>query len=144
MSTTLYFDGLCEPVNPGGYCCYGYIIYDSNVEIAKGYGFTGKGTNNIAEYTALIEALKKAKELGIQSLTIRGDSLLVINQLSGEWTVRSPNIFPLFKEARTLIREFKSILLEWVPREKNEKADSLSRLAYQEVIEKHNKKRKGA
>jgi ribonuclease HI len=53
-----YCDGLCEPYNPGGYACYGWLSLDSDgQQIAQGYGGVARGagaTNNISEYSALI------------------------------------------------------------------------------------------
>jgi len=129
MSSKLYFDGSCRPYNPGGYCCYGYVLYVKG-KTYSGYGYIGRGTNNQAEYAGVIEGLKKSVKLGVKSLIVRGDSQLVINHLRGNGKVKAPNLFPFFSEAVSLSKEFDEVVFEWVPREKNKKADKLSRMAY--------------
>ena len=140
----LYFDGLCEPRNPGGVATYGFIVKDSegNV-ICKGKGVVGAGmfgddvTNNVAEYRALIEGLKCFKErIGKGELIVRGDSQLVIRQLKGEYKVKAKRILPLYDEVKRLIRGL-NVKFEWIPRELNEEADKLSREAFREFVGKH-------
>jgi len=91
--------------------------------------FIGRATNNIAEYQALITALKKAKELGAKKLLIRGDSELVIKQMKGEYRVRHPELKPLYEEAHQLLHQFKEAKLEHNLRDKNALADKLANLA---------------
>jgi ribonuclease HI len=91
----LYFDGLCEPQNPGGWVCYGWVLQDGDRVVASGRGVArGPGpdsTNNVAEYAALIAGLEALArlDLGAQGVEVRGDSQLVIHQVSGEWQCRS-------------------------------------------------------
>jgi ribonuclease HI len=92
-------------------------------EIAEGIGET---TNNVAEYTAVIEGLARAKELGARSVTLRSDSLLLINQLTGRYRVRSPHLQPLHRRARSIAAGFERISFEHVPREQNVEADRLA------------------
>lgn len=78
----VWIDGLCEPINPGGVACFGYVIKRSGSEIETGSGVVGTGpdmTNNVAEYTALIRALEKIRQLGLgkESVVVRSDSKLV-------------------------------------------------------------------
>ena len=138
----VYFDGLCEPVNPGGVATYGFVVKDGNSVVCEGKGLVGVGarvevaTNNVAEYTALIKALECLSERGLEGekLLIRGDSQLVIRQLKGEYKVRSERIKPLYERAKELLSRFDAEL-EWVPREKNAEADELSRKAFREYLE---------
>jgi ribonuclease HI len=92
-------------------------------EVGEGIGVT---TNNVAEYRAAIEALRRARALGAQALTLRSDSKLLIEQLSGRWRIKNPTLIRLHTEARELIRQFRSVTLEHVPRELNRKADRLA------------------
>ena len=89
----ILFDGLCEPVNPGGMATFGFVIIQDETQIAEGSGLVGSGegmTNNVAEYEAILSAIVKFKELGLnESLIIKGDSKLVINQSSGKWKIKS-------------------------------------------------------
>jgi len=133
---TLYFDGACLPFNPGGVASYGYAIISDEV-LYRGKGIAAeKGTNNVAEYTALIKGLEKALELGISKLIVRGDSQLVIYQMVGIYAVRSKRILPLWEKANDLAKKFKTIRFEWVPRDRNRIADDLSTQAYLEFVER--------
>jgi ribonuclease HI len=92
-------------------------------EIAEGLGET---TNNVAEYTALIRGLETAAELGAEDVTVKSDSLLLVNQLTGAFRVRTPHLQPLYERARELARGFPSVRFEHVPRDQNAEADRLA------------------
>jgi len=131
----VWIDGLCEPINPGGVACIGYIIKKGEKVLAKGSEVVGRGegmTSNMAEYMALIRALEKIVHLGLtrQEILIRSDSKLVVNQMSGDWAVKAPLILPLYRKAKTMTGAM-NIRFNWVPREQNTEADILSRAAYQ-------------
>jgi len=138
----VYFDGLCEPVNPGGVATYGFVAYwddgDGPLPLRRESGLVAVGclgqdaTNNVAEYTALIRALEfLAREgLTLADLSVRGDSMLVIRQLQGIYSVSSPRLIPLHARASALLSTFRRAELRWVPRELNAEADALSREAY--------------
>ncbi|RLE88709.1 MAG: ribonuclease H [Thermoprotei archaeon] len=131
----VYFDGACEPINPGGVATYGFVIYRGDRRLHKGSGVAAVGegaTNNVAEYTALIRALEWLVEHGYVEgkLVVRGDSQLAIRQLSGLYAVRSPRIRPLYGQVVRLLRNFKQVKFEWIPRNLNWEADALSREAF--------------
>lgn len=137
MKAIMHFDGACLPINPNGVATYGYVIFAEGKIVEKGSGIAAeKGTNNIAEYTAMIKGMERALELGFDELIVRGDSQLAINQMIGLYAVRSPNIYPLWEKAQKLARRFRKIRFEWVPREQNEVADELSTQAYIEYVER--------
>lgn len=92
-------------------------------EIAEGLGET---TNNVAEYTAVIRGLERARELGATDVLLRSDSQLLINQLTGRYRVRTPHLQPLHDRVRALAGGFGSIRFEHVPRERNTEADRLA------------------
>ena len=133
---TANIDGLAEPRNPGT-GTYGYVIYEGKKKLAEGEGLAGyEVTNNYAEYTALVEALRKLKELRTEGeVVIRSDSKLLVGQMSKGWKVKGGGYLEKLKVARDLLKEFGSVTFEWIPRERNEEADLLSRIAY----EKHKK-----
>ena len=135
-TVTVYIDGLSEPTNPG-VGTYGYTIYDGERKLAEGEGLAGYDvTNNYAEYTALVEVLRKLKELKAEdNIVIRSDSQLLVGQMSKGWEAKGGGYLGKLKEARDLLKEFVSITFEWIPRERNGEADILSRIAY----EKHKK-----
>ena len=131
----VYFDGLCQPCNPGGTACYAFIIKKEENEIYREYGLAAhNSTNNVAEYTAIINALKWliANNFTNQNILIKGDSQLVIQQIKRKFKVKAPNIIPLYREAMSLISKFKHVQFELIPRLQNKEADRLSNIAYQE------------
>ena len=88
-----YFDGLCEPRNPGGIATYGYVIYKDGKPIKKGCKAIGHGkgmTNNVAEYSGMLRVVEWLNENGFdEKIIIKGDSQLAINQITGRWNVKS-------------------------------------------------------
>jgi ribonuclease HI len=92
-------------------------------EIAEGLGET---TNNVAEYTAAIRGLELAAELGAAEVTLRSDSLLLIQQLLGRFRVRTAHLRPLHERVQELAKTFAQIRFEHVPRELNTEADRLA------------------
>ena len=120
----LMFDGGSRG-NPGS-SGSGYVIYKNTIEIAYGYKYIGKATNNIAEYSALILGLEAANIIGLKKLIIKGDSKLVLLQVSGEWSVKSDKLKPLCKKTISLIHNFSHTRLEHVKRNLNKRADELA------------------
>jgi len=136
MPIIVYIDGLCEPINPGGIATWGFVIYKDGEKLFDGRGVVGDGTgmsNNLAEYTALFKALKELIKHGWQNeeVVIRSDSRLLINQMTGWWEVHGGLYYPAYAEAVRLASLFKKISFAWIPREKNQEADALSRRAYE-------------
>ena len=91
--------------------------------IARGIGIA---TNNVAEYTAALEGLKRARELGSTDVVLRSDSKLLIEQLSGRFRVKNPTLQRLHTDVRATARAFATISYEHVPREKNKEADRMA------------------
>ena len=91
--------------------------------------FIGRATNNVAEYHALIAALKQARELGATKVAVRGDSELVVKQMRGEYRVKHPDLRPLYEEAKSLYQTFAEAKIEHNFRHKNALADKLANLA---------------
>ncbi|MCL4405996.1 MAG: ribonuclease HI family protein [Patescibacteria group bacterium] len=95
----------------------------------------GTATNNMAEYSALIFALKKAKQIlgkakaKTTSLEVRMDSELIYKQLIGEYKIMNPDLQPLFIEVWNLKQDFKKVDFFHIPREQNKRADYLVNLA---------------
>jgi ribonuclease HI len=87
----------------------------------------GPATHNVAEYRALIEGLKLARDYGIQRIRVFMDSELVVDQVSGVSAVRHAHLSELHEVASSLVALFASIRISWVPREMNAEADRLVR-----------------
>ena len=99
-------------------------------------GFLGSTTNNVAEYTALVEALGAAIEEGATELLVFSDSLLLVKQMNGEFRVKHPNLIPLFRKARGLGAMIPRLEIEHVRREKNKDADRLANEAMDSRVER--------
>jgi len=122
----LHFDG-CSKGNPGP-AGIGAVISKSGSEEWCGCQFIGKKTNNQSEYSALILGLKEALNRDIKQLQVYGDSLLVINQVTGQFKVKNVQLQELYKEVMGLIAKFDYIVFNHVYREFNKRADELSNL----------------
>lgn len=121
----LYFDG-CSKGNPGP-AGAGAVLYEKDKEVWAGRLFVGeKETNNIAEYASLVLGLNEASNKGCKELLVRGDSLLVINQMKGTYKVSSDSLRILYNRAKVLEKQFTKIEYEHIPREKNSRADQLA------------------
>ena len=137
----VYFDGLCQPINPGGISCYAFIVKSDGRIIHSDYGvaakpFSEESTNNVAEYTALAKALQwlLANNFNSKKVEIKSDSQLVVNQLTGGYKVKARRILPLFKQVLFLKTKFQDIQIKWIPRDKNREADRLTNKAYNKAF----------
>jgi ribonuclease HI len=131
-----YFDGACEPINPGGTASYGAVILQAGEPIWMSSEIylpeNGNQTsNNLAEYSGLIAVLEWFAEHALFDAGIRvyGYSKLVINQTFGTWRIKHGLYVPLAHRARELVEPFTNIRGEWIPREENHLADRLSKAA---------------
>ena len=126
-----WFDGVCEPKNPGGHGAYGIYIQSKHISHTEGV-YVGHGkaiSNNVAEYSGFIEILTRLKDnfLTKENIVIRGDSNLVIQQMSGNWRMKKGIYLPYALKARKLFKKFKNTTLEWIPREENAICDKLAK-----------------
>ncbi len=140
----VYFDGLCQPINPGGISCYAFVVKSDGRTIYSDYGiavepFSKDSTNNVAEYTALVKALEWLLENNLSStkVEIKSDSQLIVNQLTGDYKVKSKRIMSLYKQVLLLKSKFQDIQIKWVPREKNREADRLTNKAYNKALQEN-------
>ena len=138
----VFFDGLCQPVNPGGIACYALVVKRDGEIVHSAYGVAGEpfskdSTNNVAEYTALAKALEWliASKLNHEKLVLKSDSQLVVRQLAGEYKIKSKRIIPLYKQVLILRSKFQDVEIKWVPREQNKDADRLTNRAYSRVLQ---------
>lgn len=131
-----FFDGCCEPVNPGGIASYGAVILKDGKRIweASEIFYPKKGkeketSNNVAEYSgfkAILEYLI-AKGLNKERITIHGDSMLVLRQMFGTWKIKQGYYVPIALQCKKLLKQFPNITGEWIPRDENSLADELSK-----------------
>jgi len=115
--------------NPGPAGAGAVLTTPDGKVVAEVCQYLGEATNNQAEYRALVLALEEAKKLGIVRVSIFADSELVVRQIKGEYRVKNLGLKPLFQEAFQLLRKFGGYTIEYIPREKNKRADQLANLA---------------
>lgn len=122
---TAYFDGGARS-NPGP-AGYGvYIVDDAGTVVAELSGSLGIATNNVAEYNGLLAALQWAIDNNLTAITVKGDSLLIIEQMRGNYKVKNEGLKPLHMKARMLVMQIGNVKFDHVPRELNKDADRLS------------------
>lgn len=121
----MYFDG-CSKGNPG-LSGAGAVIYENEEEIwANSYFVSDNATNNVAEYFGLIRGLKRASKMNICSLIVKGDSQLIIKQMTGKYQVKSESMIELYEIAKKIEENFETINYQHVYRKYNKRADQLS------------------
>lgn len=135
----LYFDGACEPVNPGGVATYGWVLYrPDGTKHTEDYQVVADGakgvlsTNNVAEYAALHAGLWGAVEAGAHDLACYGDSKLVVKTVGGSWKCRKPHLVQWHLNVKRILALIPKWQIFWIPREQNAEADALSHCAYRE------------
>jgi ribonuclease H / adenosylcobalamin/alpha-ribazole phosphatase len=114
--------------NPGP-AGYGALVRDAGTMevLAEESEFLGTVTNNVAEYSGLIAGLRAAARIDPRaSVQVRMDSKLVVEQMSGRWKIKHPDMKPLALTASEAARGFTEVTYQWVPRERNKYADRLA------------------
>jgi probable phosphoglycerate mutase len=102
------------------------------IEIAR---FIGVATNNVAEYVALVAGLEAAFDRDENAeIIVRMDSKLVIEQMSGRWKIKHPDMIQLGKQVQDLVRG-KTVSWQWIPREQNFRADALANKAMDDLAD---------
>ena len=120
--------------NPGP-AAFGALITENGKIIAELSEFIGTATNNVAEYSGLIAALKYINNLDRDAkVEVSMDSKLVIEQMSGRWQVKNPGMRELVKQAMAAHTPA-LISYKWIPREQNEHADRLANKALDERVD---------
>jgi len=120
----VYTDGASRG-NPGP-AAAGFVLYDQNkIQLCAKAVYVGQTTNNVAEYTALINALQAAQKFNPKNLTLYSDSELLVRQINGLYRVKSEQIRPLFQQALQLLEKFENWKLQHITRDKNKQADKL-------------------
>ena len=111
--------------NPGP-AAYGYVLETEDGTVLAAHGEAiGVATNNVAEYRALVEGLRKAVEVGVGELEVVSDSELLVHQMRGEWKIKNEALRMLWEEAQDLAADIAKVRYTAVRREHNELADRL-------------------
>jgi len=136
-SVVIFADGCCEPVNPNGVATYAIVVVDAATgevvdEQAEVIAIGNGATNNLAELMAVAAAIKWALEHGAAKVTVKTDSQLAVNLLTGKWQA-SPTrpYYPAFRGAMRLLAEAEKrgieVRIEWVSRWRNLLADAIAK-----------------
>ncbi len=149
ININVHIDGASRN-NPGN-AGAGILIKDkAGVVLAELKEYLGIATNNEAEYKALIIALNYLSKMtvsgNIDTITFFSDSQLLTKQMNGEYAVKSPNILPLYLEAKKILKSIQftagsahfNCSFTYIPRERNKQADKLANLAIDEALAQRN------
>ena len=129
----IYSDGASRG-NPGPAGAGGQVIDENGGLLLEVCRFLGETTSNVAEYHALIFTLEAAGGLGYQRVRIRTDSQLLANQVTGGFRVKSKALKPLHQRVTALLKGFRAVEVEHIPREKNTACDALANRAIDEGL----------
>jgi probable phosphoglycerate mutase len=111
--------------NPGP-AAYAYVLETEDGTVLAAHGEAiGVATNNVAEYRALVEGLRKAVEVGADELEVISDSELLVHQMRGEYKVKNEALKLLWVDAQELADKLRKVTFTAVRREHNELADRL-------------------
>jgi ribonuclease HI len=123
-----WFDGATKQTNPGIRGIGGVMKGPAGerIDICEEIGM---GTNNEAEYAALMAVLDAAIAAKVPALVVHGDSQMVIKQVNGEWFIKAKELVPMCKTVLELKAQIPSVILHWIPRDENTEADALSKKA---------------
>ena len=110
-----FADGACRSTR--NLSSAAWVIYDPHGELIDLQGvYLGCTTNNVAEYSAVIELLAEAINLGIRTLLVNLDSQLVVHQLNGRYSIRDRHILRMYLRVKLLERNFDFITYQNIPR----------------------------
>lgn len=129
-----YTDGAVRGKNQSGNSAWAFVVqYQPESETIDPHkhsaaALMNNATNNEAEYTAFIKLMRWALSENILMLQVYSDSQLMVNQMNGQYVVQAGNLKALWEEANKLRKGFRSLTLEWIPREENHLADAACNL----------------
>ena len=122
----LYVDGSSNKTA----CGAGVVLEGpGDLLIEQALQFSFKATNNQAEYEAILAGLNLGNDLGAREVTCKSDSQLVVGQIKGEFEVKEPLLQRYYHTVCNVIAKFDTVVVEHIPRQENERADAVSRLA---------------
>jgi ribonuclease HI len=124
VKALLFTDGGARG-NPGP-AAYAFVLEAEDGDLLASEGVAiGTATNNVAEYSGLVEGLRRALELGLKHVEVVSDSELMVKQMRGEYRVKNEGLRPLYDEAKQLARRIGDVEYRHVRRAENELADRL-------------------
>lgn len=126
-SASMHIDGASRG-NPGR-AAYAVVLARPGQPVVEEAEVIGTASNNVAEYTALVEGLRLAEELGVKRLSVFSDSELMVKQMNGVYRVKNPELLQLYQEAKRGAAKLENVIITHVRREQNSRADALCNLA---------------
>ncbi|MBR5046101.1 reverse transcriptase-like protein [Candidatus Saccharibacteria bacterium] len=133
-SVTIYVDGASRG-NPGP-AGIGYYIVDTNGNtIKQGGEFIGFATSRVAEYYAMKKGVEQAIEMNLDTVRFVSDSLMVVNQLNGIFSVKNQDILPIYKSIQDKLENFDAVSFTHVNRSENTIADYEANRAISEILQ---------
>lgn len=125
----IHFDGGARPPDNGP-AAIGYTVEIDGSTEERGHDRIGRATCNEAEYHALIRGLEVASKKGCTEVGTRGDSQLIVRQVTGDWQTKEPRLRELRNRVRELADKFEQFEIQHIPREENREADALVEQAF--------------
>ena len=138
LSLVVYVDGASRG-NPGPSSIAAIAMLETGEELTSISKCIGNATNNVAEYRAVIEGLRLAKDLGAANVEMRLDSELAVKQLNGEYRIKNTELQILAENALAEAKRFSACAFRHIPREENKEADRLANAALDKASRKHKK-----
>ncbi len=114
----------------------GYCIQDGHQIVERGGEFIGFATSRVAEYLAMRKGIERALELNYKTVRFVSDSLMVINQLNGIFSIKNQDILPIYHDIEQKINQFDAVSFTHVPRSENTIADSEANAAIDKILQK--------
>ena len=124
MKVVVHVDGGARG-NPGPAAAAAVVSTTDGDVLDEAHELLGVVTNNVAEYRGLLLGLRRARELGADEVEVVNDSELVARQINGQYTVKHPDMKPLYAEAKKALEGFARWRMRSVPRAQNADADAL-------------------
>ena len=131
---TINVDGASRG-NPGP-SGIGYCIYDNNHIIERGGDFIGFATSRLAEYLAMRKGVERAIELGYKTVKFVSDSLMVVNQLNGVFSIKNQDIILVYQDIQGKLDQFEAVSFSHVSRSQNMLADAEANAAIDKILAK--------
>ncbi len=119
----MHIDGASRG-NPGR-AAYAVVLARPGLPVIEEADTIGTASNNVAEYTALVEGLSLAADLGVTRLHVYSDSELMVKQMNGAYKVKNEDLRALYDEACRLRKRFEDVTITHVRREQNKRADAI-------------------
>jgi len=132
-AVAIYVDGASRG-NPGPAGIGYYIVGTDGSVLEQGGEFIGFATSRLAEYYAMKSGIERAASLGLKTAHFFSDSLMVVNQLNGIFSIKNPDILPIYAAIQKLLEQFDSVSFTHIPRSKNIIADHEANAAIDKIL----------